>query len=70
MWCAEDCAPGDLIQLLAHEATHLRKPRYKDKGKEELKAWLTGRDAEFAYKAAMDLMQAKVGNQQETGVPR
>jgi len=49
MWVADDCEQEELIGLLAHEAAHLRRPRYKDKQEEEKKAVKTALDATFAF---------------------
>ena len=59
VWVGSGCSTESLVGLLAHEAAHLRRPRYKDKDEEEKKAARVAMDAMFAYKSAIDILNNK-----------
>ena len=57
IWVADYCSMKELIELIAHESSHLRKPRFKDKREEEKKASLVERDAGLAYDIASSILE-------------
>ncbi len=59
IWINKECDTEEVIACLAHEAAHLRRPRFKDKEEEERKASRTELDAKFAYNCAIKIL----GNQ-------
>ncbi len=56
IWISPDCDTKELIGCIAHEAAHLRRPKFKDTQKEEQKALNTELDAKFAYESTMEIM--------------
>ena len=59
IWIDKECSIEELIGILAHEASHLRQPRYKNKMEEEKKANRAGEDAKFAYQSAIKIKDSK-----------
>lgn len=55
IWHAKNVSPGRLVQMIAHELAHLRRPRFRDKRKEEIKAGDYGQVAFTAYKIMRQL---------------
>jgi len=49
VWVGRGCKKERVIEMLAHELGHFERPRYRDKGKEEVKAVKYGTAAKTAY---------------------